>query len=178
MVVYAAMKPKTYKYKGEAKTLGEWARQLGIPYNNLFMRLKQGWDFARAVEEPIRPRGAKGKKKGKGRRKRGTEDGGEDTAPKTRKKGRRGRPRKGSDNDAPPPTDATRADVPPSEGEAKPEGEQPEAKKGPSVQNKPRVMTKDFLRGAMATTMAEGWFTCGGFARVATRRGGNCWRRR
>ena len=76
MVVYAAMKPKTYKYKGESKTLGEWAKQLGIPYNNLFMRLKQGWDFARAVEEPIRPRGAKGKKKGKGRRKRGAEAAG------------------------------------------------------------------------------------------------------
>ena len=52
------MKPKTYRYKGESKTLGEWAKHLGIPYNNLFMRLKQGWDFARAVEEPIRPRGA------------------------------------------------------------------------------------------------------------------------
>ena len=52
------MKPKAYKYKGESKTLGEWAKQLGIPYNNLFMRLKQGWDFARAVEEPIRPQDA------------------------------------------------------------------------------------------------------------------------
>ena len=149
------MKPKTYRYKGESKTLGEWAKQLGIPYNNLFMRLKQGWDFARAVEEPIRPRGTKGKKKGKGRRKRGTEEGGEDAAPKTRKKGRRGRPRKGAATDATPPTDATRAAVPPLEGEAKPEGEQSEAKKGPSVPNKPRVMTKDFLRG-----MAEGiWLT-------------------
>ena len=78
-----AMKPKTYKYKGESKTLGEWAKQLGIPYNNLYMRLMKGWDFARAVEEPIRPRGEKGKKKGKGRRKCGTEEGGEDTAPKT-----------------------------------------------------------------------------------------------
>ena len=119
------------------------------------MRLKQGWDFARAVEEPIRPRGAKGTKKGKGRRKRGTEDGGEDAAPKTRKKGRRGRPRKGAATDAKPLTDATRAAVPPSEDEAKPEGEQAEAKKGPGVPNKPRVMTKDFLRG-----MAEGiWLT-------------------
>lgn len=45
------MKPKTYKYKGELKTLGEWAKQLGIPYNNLFMRLKQGWAFARAVSQ-------------------------------------------------------------------------------------------------------------------------------
>lgn len=83
------MKPKTYKDKEESKTLGEWARRLGIPYNNLFMRLKQGWDFARAVEEPIHPRGAKGKKKGKGRRKRGAEEVGEDAAPKTRHHHRR-----------------------------------------------------------------------------------------
>ena len=41
------------------------------------------------------------------------------------------------------------------EGETKREGEQSEAKKGPSVPNKPRVMTNDFLRG-----MAEGiWLT-------------------
>jgi hypothetical protein len=45
------VKPVTHN--GETKPIGEWAEQYGLPYNVLQTRLANGWDFERAVSEPV-----------------------------------------------------------------------------------------------------------------------------
>lgn len=39
-------------YKGETKTVSQWARILGIPRNTLYQRLNYGWDMERVFSEP------------------------------------------------------------------------------------------------------------------------------
>ena len=41
-------------YKGETKTLTEWAELYGKSYVALFMRLKRGWSIEKAIETPLR----------------------------------------------------------------------------------------------------------------------------
>lgn len=48
-------RPKKYiEYKGTIKTLGEWADELGISYDTLLGRLREGWSVERAFEFPRR----------------------------------------------------------------------------------------------------------------------------
>jgi hypothetical protein len=37
------------EYKGEVKTLAQWAREYDIEYRKLWLRLKRGWDFEKAL---------------------------------------------------------------------------------------------------------------------------------
>jgi hypothetical protein len=39
------------EYKNEIKTLAQWAREYEIDYRKLWLRLKRGWDFERALVE-------------------------------------------------------------------------------------------------------------------------------
>lgn len=45
---------KLHFYKGESKTVNEWAEVLGIRLSTLEKRLRIGWDIVRAIESPIR----------------------------------------------------------------------------------------------------------------------------
>lgn len=40
------------EYRGESKTINEWAGELGLSYNTLWNRLARGWDIARSLETP------------------------------------------------------------------------------------------------------------------------------
>ena len=43
-----------YEYKGETKTLQEWAKQSGVPYKRLRARIKEcNWDFEKAITTPV-----------------------------------------------------------------------------------------------------------------------------
>jgi hypothetical protein len=37
------------EFNGEIKTLAQWAREYRIDYRKLWLRLKRGWDFERAI---------------------------------------------------------------------------------------------------------------------------------
>ncbi len=42
-------------FRGQTKTLAEWAEEFGIRYATLHSRItKQGWSFERALTEPVR----------------------------------------------------------------------------------------------------------------------------
>lgn len=41
-------------YRGESKTLPEWAEELGMPYNALSIRIHTGWTVERAFTQPVR----------------------------------------------------------------------------------------------------------------------------
>lgn len=41
-------------YKGEKKTMTEWARISGLKVETLFYRLKNGWEVAEAIETPVK----------------------------------------------------------------------------------------------------------------------------
>lgn len=41
-------------YKGETKTLAQWARTFNMKYRLLLGRIKYGWDFERAITQPVR----------------------------------------------------------------------------------------------------------------------------
>ncbi len=46
---------KIIEYKGEKKTLAEWAREVGINYVTLHRRIcVYGWDIEKAIETPVR----------------------------------------------------------------------------------------------------------------------------
>lgn len=45
---------KLYTYKGRTCCIAEWAEIIGINKNVLFNRLKQGWDFKKAILKPVR----------------------------------------------------------------------------------------------------------------------------
>ena len=40
-------------YKGETKTIAEWAQEYGIKYGTLFYRIKNGWDIEEALHEVV-----------------------------------------------------------------------------------------------------------------------------
>lgn len=41
-------------YKGQRKTLGEWARDMDVSWNALYMRIvRRGWSVTRAMETPF-----------------------------------------------------------------------------------------------------------------------------
>lgn len=41
------------EYKGESKTMKQWADEKGMSYNALCIRLKNGWSIERALETPV-----------------------------------------------------------------------------------------------------------------------------
>lgn len=41
-------------YDGKTKTMVEWARDAGIPYDTFFARLKAGWSVGKAITTPVR----------------------------------------------------------------------------------------------------------------------------
>lgn len=41
------------EYKGESRTIAEWARKLDFPYHTLSKRINSGWSIERALEMPI-----------------------------------------------------------------------------------------------------------------------------
>jgi hypothetical protein len=41
------------EFNGKIKTLAQWAREYGIDYRKLWLRLKRGWEFGRALIEDI-----------------------------------------------------------------------------------------------------------------------------
>lgn len=44
-----------YEYKGQKKTLKDWAEETGIPYKRLRARIKEcGWCFEKAIKTPVR----------------------------------------------------------------------------------------------------------------------------
>lgn len=46
-----------FTHNSETKTLAEWAESTGMSYTALYQRItKKGWDFGRAITEPIRKR--------------------------------------------------------------------------------------------------------------------------
>ena len=45
--------PKTIEYKGKTQTIRQWAKETGIPANNITGRLKLGWSVERALTEPV-----------------------------------------------------------------------------------------------------------------------------
>jgi len=46
-------------YDGRTQTVAQWARELGVTYHILRNRLKLGWDFKRAVTQPVDSRFSK-----------------------------------------------------------------------------------------------------------------------
>lgn len=44
------------RYKGQTKTLMQWARSTGINHITLRARVRYGWDTKRALSEPIKPK--------------------------------------------------------------------------------------------------------------------------
>lgn len=48
-----------YEYGGESLTISEWSQKQGIPRSTILNRLKRGWDFKRAIEEPVHNSGVK-----------------------------------------------------------------------------------------------------------------------
>lgn len=42
------------QYKGEEKTLAEWAETYGIKYKALWARVNDGWDFETALNKPLK----------------------------------------------------------------------------------------------------------------------------
>ncbi|MBR6613178.1 MAG: hypothetical protein IKK84_00235 [Clostridia bacterium] len=46
-------------YKGETKTIAEWARVKGIPYKALFKRINDGWEVEKALNTEYRPNSRK-----------------------------------------------------------------------------------------------------------------------
>lgn len=44
---------RIYTYKGETKTIAEWAREAGMSYGLLYNRLYKGWTIERALTEKI-----------------------------------------------------------------------------------------------------------------------------
>lgn len=44
---------RIYTYNGKTQHLAKWSREYDIEYNRLFSRLKSGWDFERALLEPV-----------------------------------------------------------------------------------------------------------------------------
>lgn len=45
---------KHITYQGETKTIGEWAAHFGMRYDLLWRRLRDGWDFEKAINAPLR----------------------------------------------------------------------------------------------------------------------------
>lgn len=43
-------------HRGITKTVAEWARACGLPYDTLMQRFLRKWDITRALEEPLRVR--------------------------------------------------------------------------------------------------------------------------
>lgn len=43
-------------WRGQTRSVGEWAERTGIPYFTLMNRVKSGWSAERALTEPIRRR--------------------------------------------------------------------------------------------------------------------------
>jgi hypothetical protein len=41
------------EYKGEIKTMAEWAKEIQMPYKILCSRMNRGWSIERALETPI-----------------------------------------------------------------------------------------------------------------------------
>lgn len=41
------------EYRGEKKTVAEWAREFDIPYKTLIQRIYRGWGCERALETPV-----------------------------------------------------------------------------------------------------------------------------
>ncbi len=50
------MRAKRYEYKGETKTLKEWAEEYGLKVKTLRKRINDGAELAAALETPIRER--------------------------------------------------------------------------------------------------------------------------
>jgi hypothetical protein len=48
-------------FRGETRTLRDWARHLGLNPDTLYGRLHQGWTVERALTEPLDPRALKGR---------------------------------------------------------------------------------------------------------------------
>lgn len=46
---------KRITFRGEVKTMRQWAITLGISYSVVQTRIKRGWDHERALTEPIQP---------------------------------------------------------------------------------------------------------------------------
>ena len=42
------------KYKGKTKSIVEWAKEYNLSYDALNVRIKRGWDIAKALTEPPR----------------------------------------------------------------------------------------------------------------------------
>lgn len=42
------------KYKGEEKTMAEWAEKMNIPYGTLKYRIYNGWSIEKALETPVK----------------------------------------------------------------------------------------------------------------------------
>lgn len=49
------------EYKGERKTMRQWADEKGISYNALCIRMKKGWSIEKALETPVRKKSQKKK---------------------------------------------------------------------------------------------------------------------
>ena len=45
-------------YKGESKSMKQWADEKGIGYNALCIRIKKGWSIEKALETPVKKRNA------------------------------------------------------------------------------------------------------------------------
>lgn len=50
---------KNITYKGETKTISEWARIIGIKNDTLQSRLSKNWSVEKAIETPIKAKGGK-----------------------------------------------------------------------------------------------------------------------
>lgn len=51
--------PKVFEYKGESRTIAEWAKQYGIQESVVRGRLSRGWAMKKALETPLGTRGRK-----------------------------------------------------------------------------------------------------------------------
>ena len=47
-------KMRQIKYKGKTKSIVEWAKEYNLSYDALNVRIKRGWDIAKALTEPPR----------------------------------------------------------------------------------------------------------------------------
>jgi len=49
-----AKSPRTVEFRGERRTVCQWAKTVGLPFDTVTLRLKRGWSVERALTTSVR----------------------------------------------------------------------------------------------------------------------------